>query len=111
MAVDRLTQINEVLRVELARELSMVMELPPHVLVSVTKVRTAPDLRTAAVYLSITPIERSGTVLTIARKQLGRVVQGVSARVPMRRFPKLRLIIDEGAIRAAHIETLLDSIK
>lgn len=111
MAVDRLTQVNEALRTALAHEIRVIVELPPETVVSVTKVRVSPDLHTAAVYLSVTPKERSGTALTLIRKQLRQIVHDVAERVPMRRFPKLRIIIDEGAIRAAHIEALLDSLR
>ena len=50
-------------------------------------------------------------LIHLIRKQLSSIVQELTTRVPLRRFPKLRLVVDEGAIRAAHIETLLDSLQ
>ena len=111
MAVDRLTQVNETLRLELARAINLEVELPRGVVVSLTKVRISPDLSSAAVYLAVTPLDQTGTALALIRKHLGQVVATTVERVPMRRFPKLRLIVDEGARRAAHIEALLDSLK
>lgn len=110
MAVDRLIQINEALRNELAGVLSQTVDFPSQIVVSVTKVRISPDLHTAAVFLVVTPKDRTGTALALIRKQLSNIVQELTTRVPLRRFPKLRLVVDEGAIRAAHIETLLDSL-
>ncbi len=111
MAVDRLTQVNEALRSALGYEFNAQIELPPYTVLSVSKVRISPDLNNAMVWLVVTPTDRTGTVLTLARKHLGRVVPAVAKRIPLRRFPKLKLTIDEGAIKAAHIEALLDSLK
>jgi ribosome-binding factor A len=111
MAADRMRQINELIRVELAREFSTVLELPEGTIVSITKVVTAPDLRHATIYLSILPDQMTGSALTIIRKQFSRILEEASPRIQIRTMPKFRLILDGTERKAAQIERLLDSIK
>ncbi|MFA5995978.1 MAG: ribosome-binding factor A [Patescibacteria group bacterium] len=111
MPVDRLRQINELLRTELAREFRAVLELPTNVVVSITKVRTAKDLHTATIYLSILPDNYTGTALALIHKNFSRIIEQAIPRIKIRCVPKFRILLDETERKAAHIEKLLDSLK
>ena len=111
MAADRMRQINELLRSEIALHMQRDVELPDGVVVSVTKVNTSPDLRNATVLVSILPDNQTGSVLEIIRKQLPHVASTIAPKLSLRIFPRLKVMIDNQERSAAHIEALLDSLK
>lgn len=111
MAVERRQQINELIRTELAKEFSSTLELPAGSMVSITKVKTSKDLHYARIFISILPEQTSGSILTLVRKQLPRMIENASPRLVLRCLPKFAVVIDETERKAAHIEALLDSLK
>lgn len=111
MAADRMRQVNELLRSELALQIQREVDLPEGVVVSVTKVKTSPDLRNASVLISIVPDNQSGTVLSLLKKRMKHIAGSVAPKLNLRTFPRLRIKIDEQERGAAHIEALLDSLK
>lgn len=110
MAANRMDQINELLRVQIAQEFITGVELPAGTIVTVTRVRTAPDLKHASVMITVLPDNLTGSTLTLIKKTLPEISRNVSQRVNLRKFPKLKVIIDGTERSAAHIEALLDSI-
>lgn len=110
MASDRIRQINELLRSELSLEFNRELELPEGSLVTITKINTAPDLHNATIFISITPIDKSGSILEAVRKQFPHIIQAIAPRLVIRTIPRFKIIIDEGERRAAHIDKLLDGL-
>ncbi|MDP3971040.1 MAG: ribosome-binding factor A [bacterium] len=111
MSANRMDQINELLRSELALQISRSVELPDGSVVSITKVRTSPDLRHASVFVTIMPDKLSGTILKTLKKELFNIGQEIAPKLSLRNFPRLQVKIDETERSAAHIENLLDKIK
>lgn len=111
MAVDRMRQVNELLRFELASEFSGVLDLPTGVVVSITKVIVSPDLHHANIFVSILPDNEAGSTLKLLRKQLSRVIDQAKPRIKLRHLPHFQVRIDETERKAQHIERLLDSLK
>lgn len=111
MGPDRMRQVNELLRNELAIALARDIELPEGVVASITRVQTSADLHHAAVYVSIIPENQTGTVLNMIKRKLGHSIPEIAPKLSLRSFPHLRFIIDEQARSAAHIENLLDSLR
>lgn len=107
---NRLRQVNELLRSELASEFSRELELPADTVLTVTRVTTAPDLHTATVFISVLPDNQSGTVLTLVRKQMWHIMHAVGPRLVIKTIPKLTIVIDEAERRAARVDALLDSL-
>lgn len=103
-------QVNELLRNELAMEFMRSLALPEGVIASVTKVRTAPNLQHATVYVSIMPDKHTGTALAQIRKQLPSITKAIAPKLNLRKFPKVRIASDEAERSAAHIESILDSL-
>ncbi len=111
MASERIRQINELLRTELAIEFSRELELPDNCVVSITKIDTSPDLKNATICVSIIPDQKAGTILKILQKQLPHIKASIKSRITFRNLPKFRLKYDPTEKNASHIEQLLDSIK
>lgn len=103
--------INEQLRNAIASALLQEVELPEGMFISITKVQTAPDLQHADVYVSILPDQQVGSGAAILKKQLGRISKYASQKVPLRKFPRLHVKIDDKERSANRIEELLDSLK
>ncbi len=111
MASDRIRQVNELLRNEFALEFSRSLELPEGSVISITKVSTSPDMRNATIFVSILPDNKAGSLLKSIRTQLPSISREVASRVVLRSVPKIKVTIDDNERKAAHIESLLDSLK
>ena len=110
MPPDRIRQINELLRNELAAEIHRSLNLPTNVFVSITKVKTAPDLHNATVYVSILPDSKTGSVLQLLEKKIKWLGHEIMPRVSIKHFPRLHVRLDETERQAAQIEHLLDTL-
>lgn len=110
MPHDRMRRINQLLRDELAAEIHRSLDLPPGVFVSVTKVKTAPDLHNATVYVSILPDNQTGSVLRILQNHIKELSTQIAPRLTLRFFPRLYIKLDETERQATHIEHILDSL-
>lgn len=110
MPPDRMRQINELLRNELAVEIHRSLDLPPDVFISITKVKTAPDLHNATVYVSILPDNQTGSILQLLEKKIKWLSHEIAPRLSMKHMPRLHVRLDETERQAAHIEQILDSL-
>lgn len=83
----------------------------PDVLVTVTAVKTNPDLKNADVLVSILPAAKRGTALDRLKRLVPDLNRELFRSLTMRPVPKVRFVVDEAAIEAASIDALLDSLK
>jgi len=111
MGSNSLNQVNELLRLELATALAKELELPHNVVLSITKVRTAPDLHNATVYISVVPDDQAGSVLNLVRKKLSHIMRSISGRLVLKNVPKIQIQLDETERAAARVEAILDKLK
>jgi ribosome-binding factor A len=72
-------------------------------LVSVTKVKMSPDKRTAAVFVSVLPAERSSAVLHGLRSAAAHIRTKIGDAVNMRRLPTLEFELDESLKKEAAV--------
>lgn len=108
---NRLRQVNELLRAELASEFTRELELPVGTVVTITRIVTSPDLRNATIYILVQPDNQSGTVLAIVRKKLRDMIHTVSHRIVLKNLPKFKVEVDEAERKAARVDELLDSLE
>lgn len=107
---DRLERVNELVRTEVGDLLQREVEVPPGVLMTVTKVETSPDLEHARVWISILPSKRADAVLKGVQADIRRIQHLLNKRLVMESVPRLRFLIDGGGDRAEHLERLLDTL-
>jgi ribosome-binding factor A len=108
---DRMERVNALLRRELGRILEEVLELPEGCFVTVVRVKTARDLRSAVVWVSVLPIDRREHVLALLVEHQGGIQRELGTQLTaMRYVPKLHYRIDEREERADQINRLIDSV-
>lgn len=108
---DRMLRVNEVLQ----RELGQLVEkyVAPEIsqgIVTITKVKTAPDLRNATVGVSVFGADKETVFRTVKRKR--KVLQeGIARNVKLKYTPKLEFRLDETAEQADHVLSILDELE
>ena len=108
---NRMDKINE----ELRKELSIIIDTDlknPHItgMISVTKVKTSPDLRYARVYISLLNCKNVKETLDGLKSASGFMRTELARRVNLRYTPELRFEIDDSMEYGARIENILKNI-
>lgn len=108
---NRMDKINE----ELKKELSIIIDnnlKNPHItgMISVTKVKTSPDLRYARVYISLLNSKNVKETLDGLKSASGFMRSELARRVNLRYTPELRFEIDDSMEYGARIENILKEI-
>ena len=109
MSGERMRRVNEAMRQVLGEALAQDLKDPRVGFVTVTDVKTSPDLRHARVYVSVLgdPAAQEAT-LDGLRSAHGFLQGRVAGELRLKRTPELRFELDETAERAARLETLID---
>ena len=108
---NRMDKINE----ELRKELSIIIDTDlknPHItgMISVTKVKTSPDLRYARVYISLLNCKNVKETLDGLKSASGFMRTEIARRINLRYTPELRFEIDDSMEYGARIEKILKEI-
>jgi ribosome-binding factor A len=108
----RLQRVNHLIREEISLLIQRELKDPRLGFVTVTEVDVAKDLRTAKVYVSVlgadSQWESSLQALESAR---GFIRSWLLPRLRMRTAPHLTFLPDRSMAHAAHIQTVLESLK
>ena len=107
MSADRMRRVNEAVREVLSDAMKLLKD-PRVGFVTVTDVRTSPDLRHAKVYVSVlgTESERAETMAGLASAH-GVLQTAVNRELRMKRTPTLDFVYDDTAERADRLERIL----
>lgn len=108
---NRMDKINE----EIKKELSLIIDNKlknPHItgMISVTKVKTSPDLRYARVYISLLNCKNVRETLDGFKSAAGFMRSELARRINLRYTPELRFEIDDSMEYGARIENILKEI-
>lgn len=108
---NRMDRVNE----ELKREISNVINYDlknPNItgIISVTKVKTSPDLKSAKVYISLLNSKSKKNTLEGLKNATGYIRTEIAKRVNLRYTPELRFEVDDSMEYGARIETILKEI-
>jgi ribosome-binding factor A len=104
-------RVDEAVREVLGDAVSQDLKDPRVGFVTVTEVRTSPDLRHARVFVSVlgTPDERAATLEGL-RSGHGVLQARVARELRLKRTPALEFALDDTAERAARLEALIDDV-
>jgi ribosome-binding factor A len=107
MSNDRMRRVNEAMREVLSDAIKLLKD-PRVGFVTVTDVRTSPDLRHAKVYVSVlgTESERAATMDGLASAH-GVLQSAVNRELRLKRTPTLDFVYDDTAERADRLERML----
>ena len=108
---NRMDKINE----ELKKELSIIIDnnlKNPHItgMISVTKVKTSPDLRYAKVYISLLNCKNVKETLDGLKSASGFMRSELARIVNLRYTPELRFEVDDSMEYGAKIDNILKEI-
>ena len=106
----RIKQINE----QLISDLAMIVT--EHVpfrdgLITITAVKTSPDLKNAKVFISVIPEKVTGTALKLLRKNIKLISQELKQKVHMKYVPRLSFHMDEKIKYMNEIDAVLRQIE
>lgn len=114
MKTDRIARVNEILRRELASQLFRLVREPGFdpARVTITRVRTAVDLRTARVYVSVMGGEaEKKAVLGILRRCRAEFQAAIRDNVPIRYTPQLHFTLDESIEKGSAVLEILSALE
>ncbi len=108
MAAERMRRVDEAIRQVLADTLAGELSDPRVGFITVTDVKTSPDLHAARVFVSVLGDEAARADSLAALSSAHGVLQGQIARqLALKRTPKLEFVYDTTTDRALRVESLL----
>lgn len=110
-ATNRMDRVNETLRKEISLIIDQDLKNPNITgIISVTKVKTAVDLSSARVYISLLNCKSKKNTLQGIKKASGYIRSELAKRVNLRYTPELIFEIDESMEYGSRIENILKEI-
>ncbi len=108
---NRMDRVNEELKKEISHIITFDIK-DPHLtgLISVTKVKTTPDMKYARVYVSIINEKNKKESLRILKKSSGYIRTEVAKKLNMRYTPELVFEFDESIEYGAKIDELIKKV-
>ncbi len=108
MPSDRMRRVDEAVRQVLSDAVAQDLQDPRIGFVTMTSVKTSPDLRHARVYVSVlgTDAERAATLAGLQSAH-GALQRRLARELRMKRTPTLQFLYDETTDRAMHLEEIL----
>lgn len=107
----RMNKIDEELRKEISSIISLELK-NPHLtgLISVSKVKTTPDLRFAKVFVTMINEKSKKENLSILKQSSGYIRSAIAKRVNLRNTPELIFEFDESIEYGSRIDEILKDI-
>ena len=108
MASERMRRVDEAVRQVLSDAVAQDLQDPRIGFVTMTSVKTSPDLRHARVYVSVLgdDSERAATLAGLQSAH-GALQRRLARELRMKRTPTLEFLYDETTDRAMHLEEIL----
>jgi len=107
----RIERINRLIQRELGKIIQKEIDFPEHILVTITRVETSPDLMQAKIFVSFIPETKDSYYLSILNKNLPFLQRKVGESLHIKVTPKIKFIEEQKTKEAAKIEELLEEIK
>jgi len=108
---NRVLQVNQLIKKELSQIILREVETPPGVLLTLTEVKTTPNLIESRVFISVIPEEKQDKIMKILNGQVYDLQQLLNKRLRMRPIPKIIFIKEKETVKAGKIEELLEQLK
>lgn len=109
--MNRMNRIDEELKREISQIISNELNNPKITgLISVTKVKTTPDLRYARVYISVINAKNQKATLAALKQSSGYIRTLIAKKVNLRTTPELVFEFDESIEYGAKIDSIIKEI-
>lgn len=106
----RLLKISSLLQAELGKIISRELELPPNVLLTISRVEVPADYSQARVGLSVMPWAQATEVMKLINRARGEWQRLINQRLRIYRVPRLVFYLDDTAERIDSLNRLLDKL-
>lgn len=103
----RTEQIAELLRTEINNIIIHDFEPPIGMLISVSQVSVADDLKNASAYVSVIPQNKSGSGLEAIRRFAGHIQKEIGHKISIRVTPKIQFNLDDRDLKYKAIDEAL----
>ena len=100
----RAEQVSEVIKHKLNEYIIRELEPPKDTLITITQIETSEDLKYTLIYVSILPINKTGTALKFLNNNLGRMKHHLDNKLRLHHMPKLKIVVDDSALKSRKIE-------
>ena len=105
---ERMAKVNKHVQRTFGEILQRQADLPPDVLVTISRTDTTPNLKSTTIWLYINPVARAEEIIERLTPQLYDLQGALNRALDLKPLPRVRLRIDYGADYADHINTVLD---
>ncbi len=106
----RIEKINELIRLKLSEIIKKELEFAQGELITITRIKTSPDLKSCRVFITVFPEKYRGSALEILRKKAHILRKQLNEEMTTKFTPNLNFVLDEQEVYAAQIDKLLDEI-
>ncbi|OGY88057.1 MAG: hypothetical protein A2233_04645 [Candidatus Kerfeldbacteria bacterium RIFOXYA2_FULL_38_24] len=106
--MDKIRKINTLIHHCFGTVIQQEVELPLGTFVTITKVETALDLKTAVIYITVLPDHKRISTIKKLNSRLGRLQKAVNKKLLLRQVPKILLELDRGIINAQRVYEAMD---
>ena len=108
---NKLNRIDEELKKEISNIINYELNNPKVTgLISVTDVKTTPDLRFSRVYVSILNAKNTKASLAALKKSAGYIRTEIAKKINLRLTPEFIFLLDESMEYGAKIDSILNDI-
>ncbi|PIS41593.1 MAG: ribosome-binding factor A [Candidatus Kerfeldbacteria bacterium CG08_land_8_20_14_0_20_42_7] len=107
---DRISQVNETIRLSLAKRIPHILGLDPSEIITITRVQTSRDLGHAKIFVTMFPDDKQKFLFERLIKRSKELRYELAQETSLFRVPDLSFQIDTTEKNAQHIEALLDSL-
>jgi ribosome-binding factor A len=108
---DRIPQVNKLIKKELSQIVLKEVEMPPSVLLTLTRVETTPNLIESRIFISVMPEEKQEATIKTLNRQIYGLQQQLNKRLKMRPIPKIIFVKERETIKAGRVEEILERLK
>jgi len=107
----RVEKVNSLIKKELGKIILKEIDLPPEILLTITRVEASSNLFQAKVFVSVMPEEKTEEILKILNQNIFSLQQKLNKKLKMRPVPKISFVKEKRTAEAGRVEELLRKIK
>lgn len=107
----RIQRVNELIKRELSQIILREIECPLNILITVTRVEAAANIRDASAFISVLPEKDFDKIFSILNKKIYEIQGKLDKRLKMRPLPRIQLIPEKETKAAGRIEDILVQLK
>lgn len=104
-------KVDGLVRQQLGIIIAEEIEFPRDCLVTITKVKTSPDLSQSKVYISVMPTDKQEDALRILIRDSQNLHHRLNDKLFLKKIPKLKFFIDSSEDEARDIEDIIDNLQ